>query len=68
MTICNSNTSIEPFVVPPKTAWRLLNVSNTTGYALLAANELQYIKVGRATRITMESIRDFIIRKAVGTE
>jgi excisionase family DNA binding protein len=46
----------EPLVVPPKDAWRLLGISNSKGYELLSAGELDFVKFGRATRITMESI------------
>jgi excisionase family DNA binding protein len=58
----------ERLVVPPKTAWQLLGVSNSTGYALLAAGELKSIKLGRARRITVESIRDLIARRLAAEE
>ena len=46
-----------PLAVPPKDAWRLLGCSNSTGYELLAAGELDSFRLGRARRITVDSIR-----------
>jgi excisionase family DNA binding protein len=55
-------------VVPPKVAWRMLGVSNSTGYVLLAAGELDSIKIGRARRITVESIHELVARRLAGQE
>jgi excisionase family DNA binding protein len=55
-----------PLVVPPKAAWRMLGVSNSTGYKLLAAGELQSVKLGRARRITVASIHGLIARRLAG--
>lgn len=57
-----------PLVVPPKDAWRLLGVSNSTGYELLAAGELDSIKFGRARRITVESIHRLISRRLAASK
>jgi hypothetical protein len=38
----------EPLVVKPKVAWRMLACSNTRGYELLAAGELESFKDGRS--------------------
>jgi excisionase family DNA binding protein len=57
------SASPEPLVVPPREAWRLLGVGNTTGYALLAAGELESITIGRARRITTASIHRYIARR-----
>ena len=52
-----------PLAVPPKDAWRLLGCSNSTGYELLAAGELDSFRLGRARRITVDSIRQLIARR-----
>jgi len=49
-------------LVKPKTAWRMLGCSNTHGYALLAAGELDSFRDGRSRKITVESIRRYIAR------
>jgi excisionase family DNA binding protein len=53
----------DPIGVPPKEAWRMLGCSNSTGYELLAAGELDSYTIGRARRITVESIRRLVIRR-----
>ena len=58
----------EPLVVSPKEAWRLLGVSNSTGYEMLAAGELKSIKFGRARRITMASIHGLIARRLAASK
>jgi hypothetical protein len=55
-------------VVKPKVAWRLLACSNTRGYELLAAGELQSFKDGRSRKITVESIRGYIKRQLAPTD
>jgi excisionase family DNA binding protein len=50
-------------VVKPATAWRMLGCSNTYGYELLAAGELDSFRDGRARKITVDSIRRYIARR-----
>jgi hypothetical protein len=64
--------SVEPLLVRPRDAWRMLGCGNTRGYALLAAGELVSFLDGRARKITVESIHQYIVRKlaaagAIGT-
>jgi excisionase family DNA binding protein len=54
--------AIEPLVVKPREAWRLLGCSNTYGYELLAAGELESFKDGKNRKITMSSIKARIAR------
>src|SRR5262245_65182663 len=50
-------------VVKPAIAWRMLGCSNTYGYALLAAGELDSFRDGRARKITVASIHRYIARR-----
>jgi hypothetical protein len=50
-------------VVKPKVAWKLLACSNTRGYELLAAGELESFLDGRSRKITVDSIRRYIARR-----
>jgi hypothetical protein len=58
-----SDWQLGPLVVKPKIAWRILNCSNTRGYQLLAAGELDSFLDGRSRKITVESIRNYIARR-----
>jgi hypothetical protein len=50
-------------VVKPRVAWKMLSCSNTRGYELLAAGELDSFLDGRSRKITVESIRRYIARR-----
>jgi hypothetical protein len=52
-----------PLVVKPKVAWKMLACSNTRGYELLNAGELDSFLDGRSRKITVESIRRYITRR-----
>jgi excisionase family DNA binding protein len=56
-------TEIEPLVVKPKIAWKMLGCGNTRGYELLAAGELESYKDGRSRKITVASIKAFVARQ-----
>ncbi|SEQ48238.1 helix-turn-helix domain-containing protein [Sphingobium sp. YR768] len=55
--------SIEPIAVPPKDAFAALGVGVTKGYELINAGELIAFKVGRATRITTASLKDYVAKR-----
>jgi excisionase family DNA binding protein len=59
----NAQDDIEPLVVKPRVAWRLLGCSNTYGYELLGAGELESYKDGKSRKITMASIKARIARQ-----
>jgi excisionase family DNA binding protein len=59
-----SSDHLEPLVVSPRQACRLLNVGNTRLYQLIAAGEVESYREGRARRITTESIRRRVARLA----
>ena len=46
-------------LVAPKEAEKLLNIGHTTLYTLIRQKKLVVVKIGRATRVTVASIRAF---------
>ena len=58
-----ANEEVEPLVVKPKVAWKLLACSNTRGYELLSAGELESFLDGRSRKIIVASIHRFIARR-----
>ena len=58
-----SDWEVGPLVVKPKIAWKMLACSNTRGYELLNAGELESFLDGRSRKITVESIRRYIARR-----
>jgi hypothetical protein len=63
-----SNWEVAPLVVKPKTAWKMLACSNTRGYELLNAGELESLLDGRSRKITVDSIHRYIARRTQPTE
>jgi len=55
--------SIKPIAVTTKDGFRMIPVSPAQGYRLIAAGELETFKIGRATRITIDSIEAFVQRR-----
>lgn len=54
---------MEPLAVTPKDAFAALGVGVTKGYELIASGDLETFKIGRATRITTASIRNYVARR-----
>jgi hypothetical protein len=46
--------AVEPLLVRPREAWRMLGCGNTRGYELLHAGELDSLLDGRARKIVVE--------------
>ena len=55
--------AVEPLVVKPTTAARLLDTSRTQVYELLKRGELEAIRFDADRRITMESIKRLVERR-----
>lgn len=53
---------MEPLLVTVKEGFRAIGISSSKGYELLAAGELEAVKIGRATRIPTDSLRAFVER------
>lgn len=51
---------LEPVAVSPKVAFASIGVGNTKGYELINSGQLEAVKIGRATRITWDSIKRLI--------
>jgi hypothetical protein len=58
-----SSTAVEPLVVRPAEAWRMLGCGPTYGYELLERGELDSFTDGGARKITVESIKRYIAKK-----
>ncbi len=54
---------IEPICVKVNEAARMIGVGRTKLYELIAAGEVDAIKLGKSTRVTTESLRGLIKRQ-----
>ena len=62
-----STAAVEPLLVRPRDAWRMLGCGNTRGYELLAGGELEHFLDGRSRKITVASIHRYIARRLAGS-
>jgi hypothetical protein len=60
--------SPERLVVKPREARQLLAMGNTYLYELIGAGELDSFLDGRSRKITVESIRRYIVRRLASTD
>lgn len=59
----NTALPLDPICVRVNDAARMIGVGRTTLYALIAAGEVEAVKIGKATRITTASLRDLVTRR-----
>jgi excisionase family DNA binding protein len=53
----------EQILLKPKKAFELLDISRSTGYALIASGEIPSIRIGRAVRVPVEGLKNWIRRQ-----
>jgi excisionase family DNA binding protein len=61
-----SATKIEPLLLRVDEAAEALALSRTKVYELMASGELESVKVGRARRVLLASLRHFVARQYEG--
>lgn len=54
---------MDTIAIPPKSAFAAIGVGVTKGYELINAGELETFKIGRATRVTTESVKAYVARR-----
>ena len=59
---------VEPLGVPPKVAFGIIGCGVTYGYQLLNSGELESYYLGRARRVTMNSIHRCVERRLAEAE
>ena len=62
-TLPPAREDIAPLAVPPRDACRLLSIGQSRLYALMRSGELPSYWDGRARRITVAAIHDYIARR-----
>jgi excisionase family DNA binding protein len=65
MTTMTSQPSLAPLLVTIRAAAKILALGESTVYAMVASGELPHVAVGRAKRITITAIEEWIARNTV---
>jgi hypothetical protein len=63
-----SATAVDPLVVRPAEAWRMLGCGPTYGYELLESGQLDSYVEGSARKITVASIKAYIARRLAASK
>lgn len=50
----------EKLLLRPREAFEIISVGRSTGYALLASGELPSVRIGRAVRVPVDALREWV--------
>jgi excisionase family DNA binding protein len=53
----------EKILLKPKRAFELLDIGRSTGYAMIASGELPSVRIGRAVRVPVDGLREWVKRQ-----
>jgi excisionase family DNA binding protein len=54
---------MDKLLLKPSEAFQMLGICRSKGYAMLAASELPSIRIGRAVRIPLEALKQWVIQQ-----
>jgi excisionase family DNA binding protein len=55
--------NVEQILLKPKKAFELLDISRSTGYAMIASGALPSVRIGRAVRVPVDGLREWVKRQ-----
>lgn len=61
------NDHTEQILLRPKRAFELLDISRSTGYAMIASGELPCVRIGRAVRVPVEALKEWVKRNTTNS-
>jgi excisionase family DNA binding protein len=53
----------EKLLLRPKKAFELLDIGRSTGYAMIASGELPSVRIGRAVRVPLNALKQWVERQ-----
>ncbi len=53
----------DKILLRPKKAFELLDISRSTGYALIASGKLPSVRIGRAVRVPVGALKQWVERQ-----
>lgn len=57
----------DQILLKPKRAFELLDISRSTGYAMIASGELPCVRIGRAVRVPVEALKEWVKRNTTNS-
>lgn len=59
---------MEQLLLAPKRAGEVLDLGKTKVFELIAAGELETVRIGRARRVVAESLTDYVARRRAASQ
>lgn len=53
----------QKLLLRPKKAFELLDIGRSTGYAMIASGELPSVRIGRAVRVPVDALKQWVERQ-----
>ena len=57
------SSEIEKLLLKPSEAFKAMSIGRSTGYALIASGELPSVRIGRAVRVPVDGLREWVKRQ-----
>jgi excisionase family DNA binding protein len=56
-------SDMEKLLVKPSEAFKAMSIGRSTGYAMIASGELPSVRIGRAVRVPVDALKQWIERQ-----
>jgi excisionase family DNA binding protein len=57
------SSEMEKLLVKPSEAFKAMSIGRSTGYAMIASGELPSVRIGRAVRVPVDALKQWIERQ-----
>lgn len=57
------SSEIKKLLLKPSEAFKAMSIGRSTGYALIASGELPSIRIGRAVRVPVDALKQWVERQ-----
>lgn len=54
---------LEKLLLKPKDAFKAISIGRSTGYALIASGQLPSVRIGRAVRVPVDALKQWVERQ-----
>ena len=60
------SSEIEKLLLKPSEAFKAISIGRSTGYAMIASGELPSVRIGRAVRVPVDALKQWVKRQTEG--
>ena len=59
------SSEIGKLLLKPSEAFKAISIGRSTGYALIASGELPSVRIGRAVRVPVDALKQWVERQTI---